>query len=1012
MTTKYSFLHILINIWLLFRVILKPIDCKTDPKFKFGPLYPPHDRTIINDFDTYAIHYCGLKDSLFNIAHCAFHALVEVLEEREIRYEDYESIINLLLQKKNLVSSQKMISSINNCENMIVPYVQFEKPKSSKSIMGVKISTKVEDYCKFAYRCINNGPITLIKSKQSVLQEHFGRWINISSQGNDGFGLILASRLDFQISKLKIRPKEPKDLLQIGVKLAAESPTKRESICMGILNNKELCSIVAPYKLNFNGWLHAPIDPIKNKPFKFDPKSMIDEKVKNIVNIQINEELPPFCIPQEIFSFKPPQEMLNGGKRKIHLYTDLSQSEKTVINQFLMHFVINYGKIPRVIFDNRSRFAIEGWLSHKNKFPIISVHNSMYSLGRKLQYKDAMSGMLYSNSGSKKEVYPYYLPQFKIFSVYSDKAHNFEISDSNPLISTCLKEGCAYYIGRSSSMSPVLVIRASAIISIKNFKQSSASFLSMFLMAFAEKYLFFPGKVESIDLIVDCRGFSLSNISTLLRIRPIILYWQNEGIINQYPLRFNNIFIIQQSDIWGTLKDILGKFLLSETIKSVKVISNVSQNPKDNTDLKLLWRYMSPYIIETDIGGARPKLQHGQFYPFKILPGPYKPFNSNLLNTKDTPSLSDWPKPDLSSPKNLYKLLPQSVFSLKAKTLDGNEDVVPINWKDSKKLLDSIPKNLWPDISVTLPEAKMEDNLENKGSKLVEDSKASQSEEQDIKTSQEIQNKTGTSKTNISEVVSVQHIPHKITVSNNGKERDILLQLMLTQKIFNNLKQLYITRLDRSKIKYNLEEQCIRLATNHISFFSNLVNRALIEMSSKLANTKHVKKAPSTISQINKRMSIFEAYRDIISTLKLSKAREILSLKGSSYLEQVKKQISELEAKLNKARQEIRSLLKEDPSILEEKTLPTWSTLSSAFQDLSQLGRSIRNVELKEKQISIKLHHVCEQLTSSLDVTKSFLDNYGKYDHFSMFESSLLLNMINTIIKNQEYSFEKPITGL
>ncbi|OII74007.1 uncharacterized protein cubi_02809 [Cryptosporidium ubiquitum] len=1012
MNTKYSFLHIFIGTLLLSLVILEPINCKIDPKFKFGPLYPPHDRTIISDFDNYAIHYCGLKDSLFNIAHCIFHALTEVQEEKELKYEDYENIVNLLLQGKNRASLQKLISSTNNCENMVVPYIQFEKPKSTKSIMGVKISTKVEDYCKFAYRCINNGPSTLIKNKESVLQEYLGRWISSASQGNEGFGLVLTSRLDFQISKLKIRSKEPKELFQIGSKLAAESPVKRESLCMEIFNNKEICSIVSPYKPKFNGWLHPPIDPIKNKPFKFNPKSMIDEKVNNIVNIQINQELPPYCIPQEIFSFQPP-EIFTKEKKKIHFYTDLSQTEKNIINQFLMHFVINYGKIPRVIFDHRSRFAIEGWLSHKNKSPIISVHNSMYSLGRKLQYKDTMSGMLYSNSGSKKETYPYDFPQFKIFSVYSDKTRTFEISDSNPLISTCLKEGCAYYIGRSSSMCPVLVIRASAIISIKNFKQSSASFLAMFIMAFAEKYLFFPGKVESIDLIIDCRGFSLSSISTLLRIKPIILYWQDEGIINQYPLRFNNIFVIQQSDIWGTLKDILARFFLSETIKSIRVISNVSHNPKDNADLKLLWRYISPHIIETDMGGTRPKLQQGEYYPFKILPGPYKPFNTNLTNTQVTPSVSDWPKPDFSSPKNLYKLLPQSVFSTKAKTLDGNEDVIPINWKDSKKLLDSIPKTLWPDISTSIPNNEPKDDLKKKeGSKSSKDSETSKNEENDdTKLSQETKDKPGTPKRTISGADSLKDISHRNTVPNGGKGRDLLLQLLLTQKILNNLKQLYLLRLEKSKNRHNLEEQCVRLATDHILFFSDLVKKALIEISNQLANIKHAKKAPRNLPQINMRMSIFEAYRDIISTLKLSRAKEILSSKSFSYLERARKQILELETKLNKARQEIRTLLKEDPGILEEKASSTWDILLSVFKDLAQLRKNISDIELKEKKISIKLHHLCEQLTSSLGVTRSFLDNYSKYDHLSMFESSLLLNMINAIIKGQEYSFEKPITG-
>ncbi|POM84095.1 CRAL/TRIO domain protein [Cryptosporidium meleagridis] len=1009
MTTRYSFLHVLIRIWLFFRIILEPVNGKNDSKFKFGPQHPPHDRTIITDFDNYAIQYCGLKDSVFNVAHCIFHSFIEVLEERELKYEDYESVVDLLLQTKNLASHQKLISSVNNCQSMVAPYIKFSKPKSSKSIMGVKISTKIEDYCKFAYRCISNGPSTLVKSKQSVMQEHLGKWIDTSLKENEGFGTVIASRLDFRISHLKIRSKEPNELLKIGSKLALESPSKRESLCMEIFNNKEICSIVAPYKLSFKGWSHPPIDPIQNKLFKFNPKTMIDEKIRTIVNIQVNQELPPYCMPQEIFSYKPPPETYTKEKKIIHFYTDLSQTEKAIIDQFLMHFVINYGKIPRVIFDRRSRYAIEGWLLHRNKSPIISVHNSMYSLGRKLYYKDAMSGMLCSNSGSKKETYPYNLPQFKIFSVYSEKTHTFDISDTNPLISTCLKEGCAYFIGRSAAMTPVLVIRASTIISIKSFKQSSASFLVMFLMEFAEKYLFFPGKVEAIDIIVDCRGFSLTNFSTLLRIKPILLYWQDEGIINQYPLRFNNIFIIQQNDIWTTLKDILGRFWLEETIKSVQVINNVSNNPKDNPDLKLLWRYISPHLIETDMGGSRPKLQSGQFYPFKILPGPYKPFNSNLLNPQVTPTLSDWPNPDFNSPKNLHKLLPKSFFNLKEKTMDGNENVVPINWKESKQLLNSIPKNLWPEMPTQTSEVKSEGGLENKTDSkdsLVSENKG---EKIDIEDSQDTKSKNDASETAGTEELK-KSTPRNIDALSGGKDRDILLQLLLAQKMLGNLKELHSLRLEKIKNKRNLEEQCVQLATTHITFFSNLVNKAHIEILGKVTKMKQNKKAPK-VPQIDKRLSILEVYRDITSTLDLSRAEKMLSENVLSSLEQIGRKISGIETRINKARQEIRILLKEDPSVLKEKALSTWNEILAALSELGELRKGISDIELKERKINLGLRRMCEQLTSSMGVTKSFLDNYSKCDHYSMFESSLLYNIINAIIKGQEYSFDNSING-
>lgn len=1017
MTASYTKFRFLVGIWFLCLTVLEPVNGKVDSKFKFGPLHPPHDRTIISDFDTYAIHYCGLRDSLFEVAHCIFHAFVEVLEEREVKYEDYEGVIGLLLRGKNLDSHQKLISSVNSCESLVVPYIQFTKPKSSKSIMGVKFSTKIEDYCKFAYRCIVNGPSTLIKEKESAQQKYLGRWMS-TYQGSEGFGKVLASRLDFQISKLKIRSKEPGELSQIANKLAAQSPAKRESLCLEILKNKELCSIVAPFRPAFVDWLHSPIDPVKNAPFKFNPQTMIDEKIKSIVNIQINEELPLYCIPQEIFSFKPSPEQHLNEKKRIHLYTDFSPQEKAIINQFLMHFVINYGKVPRVIFDNRSRFAIEGWLSHKNKFPIVAVHNSMYSLGRKLQYKDAMSGMLYSNSGSKKETYPYNLPQFKIFSVYSDKTRNFEISDTNPLISTCLKEGCAYYIGRSASMSPVLVIRASTIISNRNFKQSSASFLSMFLMAFAERYLFFPGKVETIDIIIDCRGFSLNNFSTLLRIRPIIMYWQEEGIINQYPLRFSNIFIIQQSDIWSTLKDILGRFWLNETIKNIQVISNVSNNPKDNPDLKLLWRHMSPHIIETDMGGVRPKIRHGEFYPFKILPGPYRPFNSNLLSAQVSPSLSDWPKPDLDSPKNLHKLIPQSLFSLGGKTLDGNDQVVPINWKELGKLLESIPKSLWPDMTAPASGPKAEQDPEAAGSKSTsvptDDSLPREEEPASgagVRSTQDSDPPGAPSGAGAKAATRPEQgpiLPIDLASRDKRGRDDLLVRLSLTQRVLHSLRQLQALRLYRTRSRRSLAEKCTQLAAGHASLFSGLVSRTLAEASRQNSATKSRGWFLGEAPQANGRLSVLEAYSDIVSNLKFGEARTLLLTKSSPHLDKVESQLSALETRLDQARREIRGLVAdlEGQDSLEERVASVWAVLMSVFRELGQLREEVGAAELGERRQTLRLQRACERLTSSLSVTRSFLDSYGKYDRSSMLESSLLVSIVDAIIRGQEQELE------
>ncbi|KAF7458554.1 CRAL/TRIO domain-containing protein [Cryptosporidium felis] len=1007
MVLKRSVVHTLIFLWLFLRMAFGFARGRVDTKFKFGPLRSPHDRVIISDFDTYAIHYCGLKGPLFLVAHCIFHGLVDTLDSREINYEDYESVIRVVTQRKNIASPQKTISSLGSCDSLVVPYMPFEKNKGIKSIKGIKISSKVEDFCKFSLRCINNEPKTLITNAKSSMQDYTERWGNVCSENGGDFAFIFASMLDLQITKLKLKPIEHRKLCELGSRLSSVAPEKREALCMSTFNSEELCSSVSPYKLGFKGWIQPPIDPVKNTPFVFDSKTMIDEKIDNIVNVQVTAEIPPFCVPQEIFSHKPDPDLRGRILRKIHFYSPLSQTEKILVNQFLMHFVINYGKVPRVIFDYRSRLALEGWHMHRNKFPIVATHNAMYSLGRKLEYRDGMNRMIYKNSGSSSGTYPYDLAQFNIFSVYSDKTRNFEISDTNPLITSCLREGCAYFIGRSASLSPVLVIRASNIISIKNFKQSSASFISMFIMAFAEKYLFFPGKVESIDLIVDCRGFSLSNISTLLRIRPIILYWQEEGIINMYPLRFNNIFIIQSNEIWGTLKEVLGKFWLDETIKNVKVISNVPQNPKNNEDLKLLWRYMSPFIIETDLGGLRPKLGPGQFYPFKILPGPFKSFNPDILDPKVTPSASDWGKPDMNSPKNLYKLVPPILFSSRAKTLDGNEKPVFIDWKKESALLKALPKNFWPDFSdsgsdegtkqdshardLGTPESKQEST----DKKATSDGTAIEKGETTFESSDLVHREPPSESKDSSRVLD-----EKADTIENKK---VLVQLFYVQKTLNNLRRLYFLRFERTKTRNSLARQCIQLASSHISFFSTLVSRALAELTRQVAKDRighgriFLKKNSSTF----KRLSILEMYIEILSTVRLGRVKSLLSSKLSKELNSLGARLTALEAGLEKAREEIGGSLGEGQEGSETTLQRVTETLAGGLSELEKLRKRLDATDTRERRVALRLNEVCEELLPSLEIVRSFLESYNRHDHTSMFESSLLLNMVDTMFKEQ-----------
>ncbi|KAH7650263.1 hypothetical protein FG379_003335 [Cryptosporidium bovis] len=989
---------------------------KNDNTIKFGPLSPPHDRTIIGEFDKFAIHYCGLSGQAFTVAHCIFHGIIDIYSEKDLLYDDYEKVVELLLQRKNYNSPSKLLSSRGYCDNNILQNTPISRVKGVKSVKGVKIASKAENFCKFSIRCFSNNPKTLIKESTSVQQKYLEKWMNICPGTNKALDALFASRIDRHIEELKLKSIDKKELCQISARISSEKPSERVSTCIKLIGSKDVCGSVSPYVISFKGWLSEAIDPVKKVMFKFDPKTMIDESVRSIVDIQLSEEIPPYCFPEEIFTFKP------TDKRRIFFYNKLSKDQKLLINQFLMHFVLNYGKIPRAIFDRRARFTLEGWMLHKNKFPIVSVHNSMYSIGKKIVLKH--NNEINYKVNSKSE-YPYNMPQFSIYGDYLGKPKNYIISDKNPLITPCLQQGCAYFIGRSINMSPVLMIRVQTLLSIKNIKQLSASFFAMFIMSFAEKYLFYPGKAETVDFIIDCRGVSLTGISTFLKLKPIIKYFSEEGIMNIYPLRVNNIFLISNGNSWNVIKDSISNYFLQETIDSIIVISvsNNSKQDRDSNIYRVLWKYMSPYILETDIGGLRPCLKNGEFYPFKIIPGPYLPYNLNKLRSSAMPTQDHWPKPNLNSIKNLYRLVPTGLFSFSEKTMDDNEKVSYIDWNETK-LLSVLPKNLWPDKNEELASSSYVTNEKCEGKGIVTLEKDESIDRDDNATLETVKGDTlddmesvmkkdeeeKDGKMEKDNVVLEVTDEKMVETKRQSKLKEVIEKFRLSHGLLLNLRQIYLVRLKRRRVRYGLSEQCIKITVAHLTYFTKKITETLEKLKNIRAREIETEKMMiynKRKSLVEERQSIIEIYTEIISTLKLEKIKNMLINKLQDGFNLFEHKLDETEKDLANIQKEFEIDSIFDDSInniteMEERMNIITESVTSVLSKFTEIKNMFNKFETKIMNITEKMNKHCDDILLKMNIITSFVNNHNNYDPINMLESSLLSNIVGSIVKEHK----------
>lgn len=192
------------------------------------------------------------------------------------------------------------------------------------------------------------------------------------------------------------------------------------------------------------------------------------------MTLQVNVSLPPFCMPTELLRFVPrPQDIKqvfkNGDfERKIYTNIALDPHEKSNCAA-----VRTLQKQENVQLTRSMELRILRYISHFRG----DVVKALEALIRSQDWRRT-----------------YFSPR---------------ISDEH--IREKLNWGLAYFSGRDSGLRPFLVVRAA--VAFKGHRSAEdITKLFAFCMEFALRYLFLPGKVETLNVILDLAHVGITQL--------------------------------------------------------------------------------------------------------------------------------------------------------------------------------------------------------------------------------------------------------------------------------------------------------------------------------------------------------------------------------------------------------------------------------------------------------------------------------------------------------------------
>lgn len=295
------------------------------------------------------------------------------------------------------------------------------------------------------------------------------------------------------------------------------------------------------------------------------------------IPLVISSDPSPYCIPQDIFTFKPEEHdvfkiFFKGTAkevriRQIFMHTQLSEEDQRWLTEFREHCEKSDWKIPLFMEPMVLRII---WLAYR-KWGDNIITRSFDLAKMMVEWRQGF----------------------------------FPLNDQEPELKAMLDSGVMYWVGRDQSLRPLLLIKLSRLAKGANpevFKR-----LTIFCFEWGLRYLIIPGLVETVTVLLDVRGVALHQL-------PVsALTDMTNTLTKQYPFRLNRMLIINDSFFVQTVWNIAKQFLTE--VQQQKMLFF-----RTGYEEELMKEY-TPWQLETIYGGTRPEIT--SFYPFPIAPGPY-----------------------------------------------------------------------------------------------------------------------------------------------------------------------------------------------------------------------------------------------------------------------------------------------------------------------------------------------------------------------------------------------------
>jgi hypothetical protein len=294
---------------------------------------------------------------------------------------------------------------------------------------------------------------------------------------------------------------------------------------------------------------------------------------KDPVPIEIAEaNIAPYSMPQEAFTFKPDDAALmsrfknNDKERKIHTNIELAKEE----------------------LDNLKAVQAEASKQGKVYYVSITVMATRYISYARGNVEKAIK-LMDETQGWRTE--------------YFGKA---PIRDADVIDD--LSKGILYFSGRDFSLRPILVVRAVRVPKEWDKDGTGVSRLIkmlVFCMEYLRRYMFLPGIVENIVVIIDLKDLGASQV-------PVSALKSIYGVLSHhYIVRVFKFYMVNMSWLLKRVTNLVEPILSDRQRQKLNFLDNANQCAQ----------MCAAHQLEKDFGGSADN--YTTFFPFPLLPGPF-----------------------------------------------------------------------------------------------------------------------------------------------------------------------------------------------------------------------------------------------------------------------------------------------------------------------------------------------------------------------------------------------------